>query len=36
MDIPVVGRLFRTDRRREQKRDLLILVTPHIVDARTG
>jgi type IV pilus assembly protein PilQ len=36
MNIPVLGRLFRTDRRREQKRDLLILVTPHIVDARPG
>jgi type IV pilus assembly protein PilQ len=32
MDIPVVGALFRTTRTREQKRDLLILVTPHIVD----
>jgi type IV pilus assembly protein PilQ len=34
MDLPVVGRLFRTDRTREQKRDLLIMVTPHIVDDR--
>lgn len=32
MDIPVIGRLFRTERKREQKRDLLIMVTPHIVD----
>ena len=32
MDLPVVGRLFRTERKREQKRDLLIMVTPHIVD----
>jgi type IV pilus assembly protein PilQ len=32
MDIPFVGALFRTTRTREQKRDLLILVTPHIVD----
>jgi type IV pilus assembly protein PilQ len=32
MDLPVVGRLFRTDRQREQKRDLLIMVTPHIVN----
>lgn len=35
MDIPVLGALFRTTRTREQKRDLLILVTPHIVDERT-
>jgi type IV pilus assembly protein PilQ len=34
MDLPVVGRLFRTERSREQKRDLLIMVTPHIVDDR--
>jgi type IV pilus assembly protein PilQ len=32
MNLPVVGRLFRTERQREQKRDLLIMVTPHIVD----
>lgn len=32
MDIPVIGAIFRTTRTREQKRDLLILVTPHIVD----
>ena len=32
MQIPYVGRLFRTERSREQKRDLLIMVTPHIVD----
>ncbi len=35
MDLPVVGRLFRTERTREQKRDLLIMVTPHIVDDRS-
>ena len=35
MDIPFVGRLFRTERKREQKRDLLIMVTPHIVDDAT-
>ncbi|MBA2670904.1 MAG: AMIN domain-containing protein [Gemmatimonadetes bacterium] len=34
MDLPVVGRFFRTERMREQKRDLLIMVTPHIVDDR--
>lgn len=32
MDLPLLGRLFRTTREREQKRDLLILVTPTIVD----
>ncbi|HEX2093213.1 MAG TPA: AMIN domain-containing protein [Longimicrobiaceae bacterium] len=32
MDIPFVGALFRTTRRQEQKRDLLIMVTPHIVE----
>ncbi len=34
MDVPFIGALFRTTRNREQKRDLLILVTPHIVDTR--
>ena len=33
MDLPVVGWMFRTDRQREQKRDLLIMVTPHIVSS---
>lgn len=32
MNLPFVGRLFSTNRKQEQKRDLLILVTPHIVD----
>ncbi len=32
MDIPYVGALFRTNRKQEQKRDLLIMVTPHIVE----
>jgi type IV pilus assembly protein PilQ len=31
MDLPVIGRLFRNDRDSEHKRDLIILVTPHIV-----
>ena len=31
MDLPVIGKLFRNDRDVENKRDLLILVTPHIV-----
>lgn len=32
MDLPLLGGLFRTRRSDENKRDLLILVTPHIVD----
>ncbi len=32
VDLPVVGRIFGFTSRREQRRDLLILVTPHIVD----
>jgi type IV pilus assembly protein PilQ len=32
MDLPLIGGLFRTTRSDETKRDLLILVTPHIVD----
>lgn len=31
MDLPVIGRLFRRTRNEEIKRDLLIMVTPHIV-----
>lgn len=31
MDIPFVGALFRVNRQREVQRDLIILVTPHIV-----
>jgi len=31
MDLPVLGALFRQESEREQKRDLLIMVTPHIV-----
>jgi type IV pilus assembly protein PilQ len=34
MDIPGIGALFRHTSQREQKRDLLIMVTPHIVDTR--
>jgi type IV pilus assembly protein PilQ len=34
MDLPVIGFLFRTTRSREQKRDLLIMVTPRIVEDR--
>jgi type IV pilus assembly protein PilQ len=32
VDLPLIGRLFGTTRTSEQKRDLLILVTPHIID----
>jgi type II secretory pathway component GspD/PulD (secretin) len=31
MDIPILGALFRNSRDQETKRDLLVLVTPHIV-----
>jgi type IV pilus assembly protein PilQ len=34
MDLPFVGGLFRTTRNREQKRDLLIMVTPRIINDR--
>jgi type IV pilus assembly protein PilQ len=32
-DLPVIGRLFSQTDTREEKRDLLILITPHIIDA---
>ena len=32
VDLPVIGKLFGTTNRAEEKRDLLILITPHIVD----
>jgi len=32
MDVPVIGALFRTTKNSERKTDLIILVTPHIVD----
>ncbi len=35
MDLPIIGPLFRTTRDREQKRDLLIMVTPRIVEERS-
>ncbi len=31
MNLPVIGALFRQETKRENKRDLLIMVTPHIV-----
>jgi type II secretory pathway component GspD/PulD (secretin) len=32
IDLPIIGRLFGVTQRQETKRDLLILLTPHIVD----
>jgi type IV pilus assembly protein PilQ len=32
MDLPVIGRLFGVRTHKEERQDLLILVTPHIVD----
>jgi type IV pilus assembly protein PilQ len=36
VDLPVLGRIFGFTSRKEQRRDLLILVTPHIVDDLSG
>jgi len=36
VDLPILGRIFGFTSRREQRRDLLILVTPHIVDEVPG
>ena len=32
VDLPVLGRLFGTTSRTEEKRELLILITPHVID----
>ena len=32
VDLPLIGRLFGYTTRQEQRRDLLIMITPHIVD----
>ena len=32
VDLPIIGRLFGVTNREERKRDLLILITPHIID----
>jgi type IV pilus assembly protein PilQ len=32
VDLPIIGRLFGETRTADEKRDLLILVTPHIID----
>ena len=36
VDLPIIGRIFGFTSRREQRRDLLILVTPHIIDDALG
>lgn len=35
-DLPLIGRLFSQTETREEKQDLLILLTPHIIDEGTG
>jgi type IV pilus assembly protein PilQ len=35
VDLPLIGRMFGVTNREERKRDLLILITPHIVDDGT-
>ena len=32
VDLPIIGHLFGVTNRSETKRDLLILITPHIID----
>ena len=32
VDLPFIGRLFGVTTRQEQRRDLLVLITPHIID----
>ena len=32
VDLPLIGRLFGFTNRQEQRRDLLVLITPHIID----
>jgi type IV pilus assembly protein PilQ len=32
VDLPIIGRLFGVTNRTETKRDLLILITPHVID----
>jgi type IV pilus assembly protein PilQ len=32
VDLPIIGRFFGVTNRSETKRDLLILITPHIID----
>jgi type IV pilus assembly protein PilQ len=33
VDLPFIGKLFGTTNKSEEKRDLLILITPHVIDA---
>ncbi|MGI8548062.1 MAG: AMIN domain-containing protein [Gemmatimonadaceae bacterium] len=33
VDLPILGKLFGVTGRSEEKRDLLILITPHVIDA---
>lgn len=35
-ELPLIGRLFSQTETREEKQDLLILLTPHIIDEGTG
>jgi len=32
VDLPMIGKLFGTTNKSEEKRDLLILITPHVID----
>ncbi len=32
VDLPIIGKLFGFSEQNENRRDLLILVTPHIID----
>jgi type IV pilus assembly protein PilQ len=32
VDLPILGRLFGFTQQQEERRDLLILITPHIID----
>ena len=34
-DVPVLGQLFRTDKKSNDKRELMIFVTPKIVDGKS-
>jgi type II secretory pathway component GspD/PulD (secretin) len=36
VDLPIVGRIFGFTDRREERKDLLILVTPHIIGEPAG
>ncbi len=36
VDLPIIGGIFGNTRRREERQDLLILVTPHILDSEAS